>query len=219
MNEHVKAIVFDVDGTLLYTIPDIMNSLNRVLARNGFPVHRHEEGYHFVGNGSLVLVTKALAGSPHDKETLERVWHEYNAEYAAHACDETCIYPGLKEVLTILRTRMTLFALSNKPDTESKAVLARYFGEGFFTDIQGERPGIPLKPDPTGLSQLLARNGFKTDEVLFVGDSDVDYRTAVNGGVPAICVLWGYRTKEELLALGATDFAATPADLLEMIHA
>lgn len=207
----IKGIIFDLDGTLLNTIDDIADSVNAVLERHGFPTHTVEEYKMFVGSGAKILIERAL-GNNTDNELFKTVFDEYIEYYGKHREDKTAPYAGVPEMLGKLKGKYRLGVLSNKPHADTVPMVAAHFGDGLFDLVYGQRDGIPRKPDPTVVYGMINDMGLTVDEVMYVGDSENDILTANNAGCRACCVLWGFRTYEQMKNVGKCDFFARTAD-------
>ena len=209
-------VIFDLDGTLLNTIDDLADTGNHVCALHGWPAHSVEEYKHMVGNGIPKLVERfAPAGT--DQPTLDQAFEEFMAWYGVHKEDKTAPYPGMNEAaLRLKEAGVSIAVLSNKADEMAGPVVEHYY-PGVFPLVQGALPGLPAKPDPTLLDRLMERMGADPAGTLFVGDSDVDIRTAKNGGLTSCGVLWGFRSRQELEGEGADYLAADPRELERII--
>lgn len=209
-----STVVFDLDGTLLNTLDDLHLSTNAALAAHGLPARSLEEVRRFVGNGIRLLIHRAVpAGTP--AATEEAVYESFRAHYAAHCEDHTGPYPGIPELLARLRAAgVRLAVVSNKGDFAVQELIARQF-PGAFDAVLGEceERGIRKKPAPDMVEAALERMGAARTGIVYVGDSEVDVQTAANVGCPCITCSWGFRTRDELIAAGATTFAETPAEL------
>ena len=211
----MKGIIFDLDGTLLNTIDDIADCMNDVLRRRNLPLHSIAEYKIFVGDGVVNLVKRAAAGAEAAGFDLAQLESEYSAEYLVRQADKTAPYAGIQELLYSLTGRGAKIAvLSNKPHDATLKVMASFFPDIAFDAIIGQRPGYPVKPDPGGALEILAMLGLPRDDVLYVGDTATDMRTAGAAGLKAVGALWGFRDKAELAESGAADFAEHPLDLL-----
>ena len=191
-------VIFDLDGTLLNTIDDLADAANWVCARHGWPLHTVEEYKRFVGNGIPRLVERFAPAPERTPEGLARALEEFSERYGAHRADK--------------RTAV----LSNKAHALAGPVVEDYY-PGQFPWVQGALPGLPTKPDPTLLHRLMEQMGASPEDTLFVGDSDVDIRTARNGGLTSCGVLWGFRGRAELEAEGADCLARTPEELVKAV--
>lgn len=213
-----KHIIFDLDGTILNTLEDLAAATNWVCARHGWPAHEVEEYQYFVGNGASKLLSRVVPdGVELTDELHQQLLEEFTQRYNAHKEDKTTVYAGMPQALRRLKEAgLTLAVLSNKPHGAAYPVVERYY-PGIFDAVQGAVDNLPVKPDPTLLHRLMGELGATTGDTLFVGDSNVDIRTAKNGGLTGCGVLWGFRTRAELEAEGADFIVDTPAELAELI--
>ena len=215
----IKTILFDLDGTLLNTIDDLADAGNWVCVQHGWPTFTVEQFKHMVGNGIPKLIERFSPESARTPEQLAATLAEFTARYDAHKEDKTASYPGIPELLDALKAEGIQTAVfSNKADSLCGKIIEHYFGAGNFSIIRGNRPGVPTKPDPTGVYSLMKDLGAETGSTLFVGDSDVDILTGHNAGLPAMGALWGFRGRAELTAAGADALASVPADILDFVH-
>lgn len=211
-----KAIFFDLDGTILDTVPDIQDSINRMLAENGLPPLSAEEIVRYVGNGAKKLVDRCLKGRV-TEERAERCLHRYNEIYTNCGSPKTRIFHGLSKTLPLLKEKGYLLAvITNKPQETADEVKKIYLDPLGISYVFGQREGIPVKPDPKPMEIVLAQFGLKREEVVFVGDGETDAAFAINAGVRGISCLWGYREKELLLEVGAREFIDRPEELLSL---
>lgn len=203
--------LFDMDGTLLNTLADLTAAVNHTLEQYGYPRRTIEQVRKGLGNGAAKLVAAML---PQGEETpgFADIMRDYRAWYQAHACVETCPYPGVPEMLKRLRQRGCKVAIvSNKPHGAACELAERFFpGVPTF----GERPETPRKPAPDMVFHALAALGAGKENAVYVGDSEVDVQTARNAGLPVIGVAWGFRGREALAAAGAETIVDTAAELL-----
>ena len=200
--------LFDMDGTLLDTLADLTAAVNHTLEQYGYPRRTIEQVRKGLGNGAVKLMAAML---PQGEETpgFADIMRDYRAWYQAHACVETCPYPGVPEMLERLRQRGCKVAIvSNKPHGAACELAERFFpGVPTF----GERPETPRKPAPDMVFHALAAG---KENAVYVGDSEVDVQTARNAGLPVIGVAWGFRGREALAAAGAETIVDTAAELL-----
>ena len=203
--------LFDMDGTLLNTLADLTAAVNHTLEQYGYPRRTIEQVRKGLGNGAVKLMAAML---PQGEETpgFADIMRDYRAWYQAHACVETCPYPGVPEMLERLRQRGCKVAIvSNKPHGAACELAERFFpGVPTF----GERPETPRKPAPDMVFHALAALGTGKEGTVYVGDSEVDVQTARNAGLPVIGVAWGFRGREALAAAGAETIVDTAAELL-----
>ncbi len=211
-------VIFDLDGTLLDTLADLAAACNWVCRQHGWPVHPVEEYKNLVGSGAAKLLERVAPETAElTGELRAQTMEEFTGRYNAHKEDQTRVYDGMPQALARVREAgLTLAVLSNKPHAAAAPVVERYY-PGVFAAVQGALPEVPVKPDPTLLHRLMEEVGAPRESTLFVGDSNVDIRTAKNGGLPGCGVLWGFRTREELESEGADFIVRTPAELAGLV--
>ena len=203
------AVLLDMDGTLLDTLADLHHAVNHALASCGYPTRTMDEVCRFVGNGAGQLIRLA---TPEGGDQAA-VMAAFMAYYAENCNCLTKPYAGITEALAALSEKYALAIVSNKPDVAAKELAQIYF-PGIYA--LGESPACPRKPAPDMV--LRAMQDLGAERCVYVGDSDVDIRTAENAGVPCLSVTWGFRSMEELQAAGAKYFCHAPADLPRMIE-
>ena len=211
-----KAIIFDLDGTLTDTLEDLFLSVNHALRSCGLPERGLDEVRRFVGNGVRKLIERAV---PEDTASvlLEKCFEAFRTHYVIHCGDHTCLYPGVATLLMSLYAKGYRMAVVSNKVQEGVTELSRTFFQGVIDVAIGEQPGVPRKPAPDMVMLALEQLGVSPSEAIYVGDSDVDLQTAAAAGLPCISVLWGFRSKDFLIANGATTFAETPQDVLELV--
>ncbi len=213
----LKAVVFDLDGTLLDTIPDIAGALNLALASCGLPTHPVRAFEAFVGGGIREAVRRAAPAGT-DAAALARVLEAYHREYVAHCADQTDYYPGVQQMLTGLSAQgLALGVLSNKTEATAQKMIRAYFPEIPFRFVFGRVEGRPLKPDAGAAEPVLAELKLPPEEIAYVGDSGTDMAFAKGVGMLPTAAPWGYRTREELEREGAALLPESPAQLLELL--
>ncbi len=213
-----KTAVFDLDGTLLDTLEDLYRAVNAALDRHFLPRRTRNEVRLFVGNGVELLIRRAVPAEC-DEETILSTLADFKATYAAICKDNTKPYDGILPMLTALRDKgIRVAVVSNKFDTATKALCAEYFGDLVEVAI-GERADVRKKPAPDTVLEALKELGVTTEGAVYVGDSDVDIRTAENCGMDCLSVTWGLRDEKFLLENGAKTLVHTPSDLLSVIIA
>jgi len=213
-----KAILFDLDGTLLDTLRDLADSGNEVLAARGFPSHPVDAYRTFIGNGMMNLVRDIFPDGhrPDEGQETAQVLVEYREAYGRNWKNTTRPYEGINELLDTLTEQQTpIGILSNKAHDFTEKCVDAFLGNWNWDVVLGAREGIPKKPDPAGAIEAAERLGVTAADCWFVGDSDVDMFTAVNAGMHAIGVSWGFRSVEELRAAGAEIVIQNPAELLK----
>lgn len=212
-----KLVIFDLDGTLLDTIADLAAAANHALQKAGFPVYDTETIRTFVGNGISKLLERALPEGARTAENVERLRTDFVPYYDAHKAEQSKPYPGVAALLLRLQERgMMLAVASNKYQAATEKLVAHYFPAIRFVKVMGQREGVPVKPDPTIVFDIMEAAGVGKEDVLYVGDSGVDMQTAHNAGVDAVAVSWGFRPRTELEAfrpLAIIDRAEELADL------
>lgn len=214
--DNIRAIIFDLDGTLLDTLEDLANATNWALKRNGMPNRALAEIRQFVGNGVRRLIERAVPEGT-GEELLARTFDDFKRYYVNHCQERTCLYEGVGELLCELRSRgYKLAIVSNKLQAGVDELYERYFSDTVEVAL-GEQPQWKRKPAPDMVLEAMRRLGVTREQAIYIGDSDVDIETARNSGLPCIAVLWGFRDQEFLMAHGATRFAQRPADILEQL--
>lgn len=194
-----KLVIFDLDGTLLNTIADLANSTNYALKVLGYPIHEPDKYNFMVGNGINKLFERALPDGEKTEENVLRVRQEFVPYYDQHNADKSRPYPGVTELLETLQAAgMQLAVASNKYQAATKKLIAHYFPNIKFTAVFGQREGIPVKPDPIIVKEILQIAKVQEEETLYVGDSGVDMQTAINASVTSCGVTWGFRPRTEL---------------------
>ncbi len=215
----IQNAIFDLDGTLLNTIDDIADTGNWVCERNGWPTFTVEEFKQMVGHGIPHLVEEMTPEMYRTDDLIAGARAQFAARYAAHREDKTAPYAGIDAMLRALRSNgVKCSVFSNKADAMCRILVRDYFGEN-ISAVRGQLGDTPLKPDPTGMFALMEAENMDAETTVFIGDSDVDIETAANAGVKSIAVLWGFRSKEQLVEAGATTFAQTTEQLTELLLA
>lgn len=214
-----RAVLFDMDGTLLDTLRDIAESANAVLERQGLPVHDLQAYRHFVGSGVTELIRRVLPlDTSGDEEFVAACVGELKEEYAARWDKETQPYAGIPELIAALRERGVRMAVcTNKPQRFADIYVARYFPEQPFGSVQGPRDATPTKPDPFLALEAARELGVSPEQCLLLGDTDIDMQTAANAGMLPVGALWGFRDREELERSGAAVCIRNPLELLQTV--
>ena len=205
-------LLFDLDGTLLDTLEDLLDATNYALRTYGYPERTLPELRRFVGNGAENQIRLSLPeGSSPDE--VQKVLAVYKPYYTDHCQIKTRPYDGALEALAVLCEKYPIAIVSNKPDSAVKALCADYF-PGFYA--LGEVPGCPRKPAPDMVHKAMETIG--AEKCIYIGDSEVDVLTAKNAEVPCLSVLWGFRDKADMEAVGADYFCEKTTDLVEKIE-
>lgn len=215
----IKALIYDLDGTLADTLPSLCQAINMTMDHYGAPLRTCEDVRLAIGNGARMLVKRLLpdALANHEDKVTEALLY-YNARYAETYTAADC-YVGIQDAVTALCHRgYTSAVLSNKPDKYTVVLCRILFPENTFALTQGQQEGVPTKPDPTAPLYIAARLGVKPEECAFIGDSEVDIRTAKNAGMMSVGCAWGYRSADDLRAEGADAVIDTPDQLLTLFN-
>lgn len=214
-----KACVFDLDGTLTDTLESLTISVNMTLEEMGLSAITDQQCRVFVGNGAKVLLQKALMASGDAKaERIEEAMQRYKRIFDQHCTYHVVPYEGIREMLTELKKEgYCLAVLSNKPHKQTVSVVEAIFGKGEFELIQGQRDGIPRKPDPTAVLEMLRQLESSPESAVYIGDSEVDVATGLAAGMQTIGVTWGFRDKKILEEAGAKKTADHPREIVTLI--
>ena len=213
----MKAFIFDLDGTLIDSLADIAEAVNRALDERGFPRQPLELFPQFIGEGVHKLVERAVPPEVLPKIDIPSMIADYQRHYDCTWRDKTRPYEGIAEIIGALRADgMKTAVLSNKPDRFTKLCCDHFFAHGSFDAVRGAREGIPRKPHPQAGFDLAEELGVRPDECVYVGDSGLDMEFAVNTGMFPLGVLWGFRGEAELRANGAARLVKNPDELLAL---
>lgn len=213
-----KAILFDLDGTLLDTLEDLGNSMNRVLAKEGFPLYPIDAYRYFVGDGITMLVTRTLPPENHDDDTIQRCLEAFREDYNRSWNIKTKPYDDIPEMLdSVAAHGLKMAILSNKPHVFTKYCVAELLPNWNFDMVLGQRDGLPRKPDPAGALEIAEFFQVPPSEFLYLGDTAVDMQTAIAARMFPVGALWGFRTREELEENGAQVLLNQPMELLSLL--
>ena len=211
-----KAVVFDMDGTILNTIEDLTDATNHALAVYGLPQVTVEQERYFVGNGLYTTAKRAVPEGTSD-ELVQKVYEELVSYYRSHSEVKTGPYEGIVETIKRIREAgIKTAVVSNKADFAVQSLVEKYFA-GCFDEAMGETKGYALKPAPDMVEEILNRLGVSKEEAVYVGDSNVDLQTAENSDMDCIAVSWGFRGREKLEEYGAKVIVDTPAQIEEIL--
>ncbi len=211
-----KLAIFDMDGTILNTIDDLAASLNYVLEKSGFPARTMDEVISFIGDGLRKLIERGVPEGT-DSETVDKVLADFKEYYAVHCADKTAPYDGIIELLENLRRNGCLTAVvSNKADDVVQELCRKYF-DGLFDYAVGERSGILRKPAPDSVNEVLEKLNVSRGNAVYIGDSDVDIKTAENAGMDSIIVEWGFRERDFLLKKGAKTIVSAAEEIEDIV--
>lgn len=213
----IEAVIFDLDGTLLNTVEDIMDSVNSALEKYGFPLHSLQEYQYFIGDGIEELVKRALPENKRDSETFSKCLSLVKDEYEKRWHNKTKPYDGVKEMLEDLkRSGLKLAIFSNKPHNFTEITVKHYFPEINFDIVLGAKDGNPKKPDPWGALYIAKTIGVSPERILYLGDTKTDVATAKKAGMLSVGAAWGFRGKEELIKAGADYIVDSPSQFLQL---
>jgi phosphoglycolate phosphatase len=210
-------VIFDLDGTLVDTLQDIADAMDRVLAQEGAPGHTSAEYRYLIGHGIRNLVAESLPPDLRSEERIARCYERMIEDYGRNSLVKTRPYDGVPELVRALRGEGLPLAIhSNKSDELTRDIVAALLDPADFVVVHGARPDAPLKPDPAIALAIAARFGVAPEHVVYVGDSLVDMRTATAAGMIPVGALWGFRTRDELVESGAAVVIDAPLDLLAL---
>ena len=216
-NKKYDAVIFDLDGTLLNTLEDLMDSVNFALKRLGMPERSYEEIRHFVGNGVQCLMERSV---PDGKENpkFEEAFRLFRDYYGVHCNDKTGLYPGITALLKALKEENFQMAIVSNKYYEGVQRLREQYFKDYLTVAIGEKEGIRKKPAPDTVLTALGELGISRERAVYVGDSEVDIATAANTGMDCIVVEWRFRTKQEQEEAGGRVFVKEPMEILKLLY-
>lgn len=210
-------VIFDLDGTLLNTIADLAAAANYALEQAGYPTHSSEAYPYFVGNGVSKLLERVLPEDMRSAENVEKLRVYFKEYYGANMTRHTRPYEGIQDLLSALRERgINVAVASNKYQTAVDKLVRHYFPTIEWAAIEGQKEGVPVKPDPSIVFEILSKCPTPKSQVLYVGDSGVDMDTARRAGVISIGVTWGFRPEKELRSHFADNIVSDTQQILEL---
>jgi len=213
-----KAVLFDMDGTLLDTLTDIAESTNRILAERGLPQHPVADYRYFVGEGARKLIDDVLPEDAKTEQTINDCLQAFEADYALNWKNNTAPYEGIESLLdTLSNTGIKLSILSNKPHHITTDCVSQMLGKWEFEVVFGQREDVPKKPDPAGALEIASIMKIPPEEFLYMGDTKIDMITANGAGMHPVGVTWGFRPREELVTAGAKTIIDKPEELLDLL--
>lgn len=212
----IQTVIFDLDGTLLYSLEDLKDSVNFVMKKHGFREYTIDEVREAIGNGVRLLMERILPKDI-DKNLFEECLSEFKQNYSKNMYNKTKPYDGVLDMLKTLRKDgYKIAVLSNKFDSAVKELSSKYFGE--LVDLAvGQKEGVKEKPSPLGIQEIAKELDTDVETCIMVGDSEVDIQTANNAGIDCISVTWGYKNIDFLYDNGATKLVYAPKDILELL--
>ena len=212
----INTVIFDLDGTLLYTLEDLADSTNYALKFFGYPERTIEEVKEFVGNGVSLLIERAIPDGKQNTN-FENCLNMFKQHYSDNMYNKTKPYDGIIELLTSLKQQNYKIAVvSNKFDSAVKKLCEKYFF-GLVDFAVGQKENISKKPSPDSVNEVISELNSDKENCIFVGDSEVDIQTAENAGIPCISVVWGYKSLDFLYKNGASMIVYSPEEILELI--
>ena len=218
INTAFKAVIFDLDGTLLNTLDDLADSMNRILAEHGWPVHPVSSYRYFVGNGAEKLVERTLPDHERSPEMVKQCLREFIEHYRLNWDVRTAPYPGIPALIDELHGQgIRMAILSNKIHAFTLKCVERFLPVKKFAVIAGEKTGIPRKPDPAGAIRIAEEMGLSSADILYVGDTSIDMKTGARANMATVGVLWGFRDRTELEDNGADHIIERPEQLLAIM--
>ena len=214
-----RAVIFDLDGTLVDSLEDLADSMNAALQLHGYPVHPVDSYRYFVGDGIRELARRVLPAGQLDEAELTKMVQAMSAEYEQRWNVKSRPYAGIGELLDRLgELGLPIAVLSNKPDLFTQKMIATLLPRWQFAPVFGARAGVPVKPDPQGALEIAATWGISPAEIVYLGDTATDMKTAVAAGMQALGATWGFRTREELVSAGARWIVNHPLDVMDWIE-
>jgi len=215
----IKGVVFDLDGTLANTLEDLKDSLNMAMTELSLPLHTDESVMKCLNNGMKVFVQRAVPEDMRTEELLSRVSERYHHYYKLNHMNKTYFYDGINSLLTDLKSEygLKLAVISNKDNSYTKNIVNTLDTAKCIDVAYGYREGIPHKPSPESVFGIMNELGLKPDEVILVGDSEVDIKTALNAGIKSIGVLWGFKGMEAFTEYKPDFFAQQPSDIINIL--
>lgn len=215
---HFKAVLFDLDGTLLNSLEDLGNAVNRVLDRKGFQTHEPDIYRYFVGDGAAMLIRRALPKEKQNDDTVNDCLMAFLDDYGLNWKVKTKPYDGIPEMLDVLAAReLKIAVLSNKPHDITKESVTELLSNWTFDVVLGQCESIPLKPDPAGALEVAKRLNIQPADFLYIGDTAIDMKTAIAAGMYPVGVLWGFRSANELKKNGAQTLVKRPSEILSLL--
>ena len=213
-----KLAIFDLDGTLLNTIEDLGHAANHALQAHGYPTHSIASYPFFVGNGVRRLIERVLPEDARTEATIDRLLVTFKEYYNDHNTDYTKPYEGIPELLSLLSSRGVAIAVaSNKYQAATEKLISHFFPTLSFIAVEGHKEGVPVKPDPSIVFEILAKAKTPKADTIYIGDSGVDMETARRACVDSVGVTWGFRPEKELVENHADTIVNSPGDIEKLV--
>ena len=213
-----KLAIFDLDGTLLNTIEDLGYAANHALQAHGYPTHSIASYPFFVGNGVRRLIERVLPEDARTEATIDRLLVTFKEYYNDHNTDYTKPYEGIPELLSLLSSRGVAIAVaSNKYQAATEKLISHFFPTLSFIAVEGQKEGVPVKPDPSIVFEILAKAKTPKADTIYIGDSGVDMETARRACVDSVGVTWGFRPEKELVENHADTIVNSPGDIEKLV--
>ena len=213
-----KLAIFDLDGTLLNTIEDLGYAANHALQAHGYPTHSIASYPFFVGNGVRRLIERVLPADARTEATIDRLLVTFKEYYNDHNTDYTKPYEGIPELLSLLSSRGVAIAVaSNKYQAATEKLISHFFPTLSFIAVEGQKEGVPVKPDPSIVFEILAKAKTPKADTIYIGDSGVDMETARRACVDSVGVTWGFRPEKELVENHADTIVNSPGDIEKLV--
>ena len=213
-----KLAIFDLDGTLLNTIEDLGYAANHALQAHGYPTHSIASYPFFVGNGVRRLIERVLPEDARTEATIDRLLVTFKEYYNDHNTDYTKPYEGIPELLSLLSSRGVAIAVaSNKYQAATEKLISHFFPTLSFIAVEGQKEGVPVKPDPSIVFEILVKAKTPKADTIYIGDSGVDMETARRACVDSVGVTWGFRPEKELVENHADTIVNSPGDIEKLV--
>ena len=213
-----KLAIFDLDGTLLNTIEDLGYAANHALQAHGYPTHSIASYPFFVGNGVRRLIERVLPEDARTEATIDRLLVTFKEYYNDHNTDYTKPYEGIPELLSLLSSRGVAIAVaSNKYQAATEKLISHFFPTLSFIAVEGQKEGVPVKPDPSIVFEILAKAKTPKADTIYIGDSGVDMETARRACVDSVGVTWGFRPEKELVENHADTIVNSPGYIEKLV--